>query len=139
MSDIQKSYLSWIHSSEESIVLLPCNVQCFSHFVYSKITIDCLAHARSKFNTKKVDLVVYIGLFHAAKVRSCFFQAISRVGMLICFSYEHISVSQEFHRDNEILAKPVSLVKRASVTADEQTLNNDKLGTSKKNNGIRQI
>ena len=132
---------SWIYSSEGSILLFLCRVQCFSHFVYSKITINCLTQTRisSKFYTNKVVLIFYIGLFHPAKMRSCFFQAISRVGRLTCVSYGHISVSQELHRDNEISAKPVSPVKRASFFPYEQPLNKNKLGTSKKNNDVSEI
>ena len=116
MSGIQQSFFSWIYSSEGSILLFLCRVQCSSHFVYSKITINCLTQARisSKFYTNKVVLIFYIGLFHPAKTRSCFFQAMSPVGRLTCVSYGHISVSQELHRDNEISIKPVSPVKRAT-------------------------
>ena len=134
-------FFSWIYSSEGSILLFLCRVQCFSHFVYSKITINCLTQARisSKFYTNKVVLIFYIGLFHPVKMRSCFFQAISRVGRLTCVSYGHVSVSQELHRDNEISIKPVSPVKRASFFPYEQPLNKNKLGTSKKNNDVSEI
>lgn len=141
MSGIQQNCFSCIVSSEESIPLFLCRVQCFSHFVYSRITIDCLKHARisSKFHPNKVDLLVHAGLFHPTKVRSCFFQIATWVGRLTYISYEHVSVSQELHRDNKISAKPVNPVKRISLTPYEQPLINNKLGTSKKNNDLSGI
>ena len=84
------------------------------------------ARISSKFHPNKVDLLVHIGLFHPTKVRSCFFQTTTWAGRLTYFSYEHVSVSQELHRDNEISAKPVSPVKRVSLTPYEQPLINNK-------------